>query len=227
MTFSQMYTLKKDSFSSHSKIVNLIKSNLKKGSILDVGCASGYIESLLPKSDYEFFGIDSNEEVISVAKKNYKEVWNLDIEKEVPNLKIKFDILIFADILEHLRDPSFVLSRYLKFGKNRSLIIISTPNIANFVIRLFLLFGHFDYSDRGILDRTHLRFFTLDNLKKMLKEVNLEILDVEVTPLPFSEIFPRFKSSKFIFVLSFLADSLSSLWKRMFAYQFVILARKI
>ena len=68
--------------------------------------------------------------------------------------------MVFGDVLEHLRDPLAVLMEFTESLKDDGVVIISLPNIANIYVRLNLLIGRFDYQDRGILDRTHIRFFT-------------------------------------------------------------------
>ena len=221
-----MYKLKEDPFSSHSKIAKIIKSNLTSGDILDIGCGGGFIGALLPRHLYNIYGIDANKELLIEAQKVYKKGWCLDIEKETPPINLKFDLLIFADILEHLQDPITVLRNYLNYGKSGCLIVISTPNVANIAIRLSLLFGHFNYYERGILDKTHLRFFTLSTFKKMLAEAGLEILQIKVTPLPLPEVLPLAHQGKPLFGLCIILNKLASFWGTLFAYQFIVLARR-
>ena len=81
----------------------------------------------------------------------------------------KFDLIIFADILEHTIHPEKILEYYsTNLLKQKGKIIISVPNIANWNIRLKLLFGKFDYTKTGILDETHLKFFTYNSIKKII-----------------------------------------------------------
>jgi hypothetical protein len=130
---------------------------------------------------------------------------------------------LFADVLEHLRDPAAVLLRCIPALKESGKIIISVPNVANIIVRLSLVFGKFDYTDRGILDRTHLRFFTLRSLKKMMSEVSCGVLRVIPTPLPVQIVFP-FTVSNFFAPLHEAFYVLTQSWKTVFAYQFVIMA---
>ena len=112
----------------------------------------------------------------------------------------KFDIILFADVLEHTPDPLSVLLFYLRFLKSGGRIVVSLPNIACRDRRLALLFGHFDYTDSGIMDRTHLRFFTFHTAQALLREAGLAICSVRHAPgitrafLPFIKQF-FFKSS--------------------------------
>jgi 2-polyprenyl-3-methyl-5-hydroxy-6-metoxy-1,4-benzoquinol methylase len=111
-----------------------------------------------------------------------------------------FDIILFADVLENTPDPLSVLLFYRRFLKPGGKIVVSLPNIACWDRRLALLFGHFDYMDSGIMDRTHLRFFTFRTAQALLREAGLAICSVRHAPgitrafLPFIRKF-LFKSS--------------------------------
>ena len=129
----------------------------------------------------------------------------------------------FADVLEHLRDPAAVLRRCIPALKESGKIIISVPNIANWIIRLGLLFGKFDYMDRGILDRTHLRFFTMRSLNQLMSEVSCEVLDAIPTPLPGTTRSSVYREQIFQ-PLHEAHYALTRCWKTFFAYQFVIVA---
>ena len=107
-----------------------------------------------------------------VAKNICKEVIIGDIEKDEVWEKIKgeFNVIIFADTLEHLRNPDKILKRTKKYLKKDGSLIISLPNIANLRIRLSLLFGRFEYKSTGILDETHLRFYTLKSAQELIQK---------------------------------------------------------
>ena len=130
---------------------------------------------------------------------------------------------MFADVLEHVRDPAAVLRACRSALKESGKIIISVPNIANFVIRLGLLFGRFDYSDRGILDSTHLRFFTMRTLREMMRAVSCRVVNVTPTPLPVQIVFPS-TDKWFLAPLHEAHFFLTRCWKAALAYQIVITA---
>ena len=131
---------------------------------------------------------------------------------------------MFADVLEHLRDPaSAVLERCIPALKESGKLIISVPNIANWIVRLSLLFGKFDYMDRGILDRTHLRFFTMSSLNQLMREVSCEVLSAIPTPLPVQLVLPVTDGKGFA-PLHEAHYALTRCRKTLFAYQFVIVA---
>src|SRR3989338_3815364 len=101
-----VYTFKPDRYSSHMKIINYLKSLNKsiKLKVLDVGCSKGFIAKSLQNSNFEFYGIEYNKEDAKEAKKYYREIRVLDLDKEKPKYSEQFDIIIMADIIEHLKD---------------------------------------------------------------------------------------------------------------------------
>ena len=105
--------------------------------------------------------------------------------------------------------------------RTMALIIVSVPNVANFVVRLSLLFGRFDYGDRGILDRTHLRFFTLKTLTKLLQETGFNIRQIIATPVPLQLVWPV-TNRQFFAPLHYCHFLLVRLWQTLLAYQFVV-----
>ncbi len=139
--------------------------------VLEVGCNMGETSLVLKKNGCEVIGIEINESTAERAKSVCKEVIVGDIEKETVWNKINggFDVIIFADVLEHLKNPEEILKIAKKYLKKDGFIIISLPNIANWRIRISLLFGRFDYKPTGILDESHLRFYTLKSARDLIE----------------------------------------------------------
>ncbi len=94
---------------------------------------------------------------------------------EIPYAKEQFDYIILADVLEHLYDPERTLARLLPYLKTGGSFLCSIPNIMHTSVLLPLLQENFDYSDSGICDRTHIRFFTLNSIAKMFQKLDLTI----------------------------------------------------
>jgi 2-polyprenyl-3-methyl-5-hydroxy-6-metoxy-1,4-benzoquinol methylase len=149
------YKLNLSKYSTHNLISEAIGRNNK---VLDVGCNDGYIGYIGQIADKSniFYGLDYLPLSIKKAKKIYQDasVYDLNNLKPLP-WKTKFSFIVFADVLEHVLDPTevllFFVNKYLdKDGK----VIISLPNIANWQVRLKLLFGQFNYTETGILDKT-------------------------------------------------------------------------
>ncbi len=218
------YAFKSFKYSSHDLILRMLAAEKTPQRILDLGVASGYLGMMLRKNGHYVAGIEKDAEQAAKAMKHYDAFYVADLESYDFPERQTFDYVLFADILEHLREPEAVLRKALRSLKPNGNIIISVPNMANILIRLGPLFGRFDYTDRGLLDKSHIRFYTLKSLKKMVAEISCEICDVVPTPLPFQIVFPVTQRKIFnafheIHYLGVLA------WKTLLAYQFVLKAK--
>jgi len=149
---------------------------------LEFGCGCFVFSALVKyKFDAETWAVEINEEAAYEAKKVLDKVINSDAAKSLDDIPDEyFDCIILFDILEHLLDPSALLCALKNKLSDKGIIIASIPNIRYY--RTFVelvLHGNWDYKDHGILDRTHLRFFTYKSIVKMLKLLNFEILVME------------------------------------------------
>lgn len=222
------YSYKDDPYSSHSLILKLVRSlGRKKLKVLDVGCAQGFLAKRLSRMGHEVVGIETDRAACRLAEKYCFRVHNADLDKEIPDLGApSFDLIVFGDVLEHLRQPEEVLRHFLEFLRPQGKVIISLPNIANIYIRLKLLFGHFDYADVGILDRTHLHFYTLKTLKQFLDETDLGIFRLEAAPIPLPLVAPATTRGKPLYFMHVISNFFAGHWKGLWAYQFIVLAQK-
>jgi SAM-dependent methyltransferase len=220
---SPVYEFKPFKYSSHYWILKILEPEKERLKILDVGTASGYLGKILRGKGHSVSGIEGDAAAAEKAKGHYDSFQLADLESCEFPFRREFDYILFADVLEHLRDPAAVLRKCLPALKESGKIIISVPNVANFVVRLSLLFGRFDYMDRGILDRTHLRFFTLRSLNKMLSEVSCRALRVVPTPLPWQIVLP-FTGKKWFAPLHEGLYVLTRCWKTGLGYQIVVAA---
>ena len=217
------YALKRFKYNSHYWVLKFLSAAERPLRILDVGTADGYLGAILKNRGHSLVGVEQDLAAAEQARPYYDCFHVADIESFEFPYREEFDFILFADVLEHVRDPIRVLQRSLPTLKKTGELIISLPNVANIVIRLSLLVGRFDYCERGILDRTHLRFFTLSGLKKMMQEASCRILEVAPTPLPVQLVVPM--SERRIFDPFHEAHYfLVQLWKTLFAYQFVVRA---
>jgi SAM-dependent methyltransferase len=220
---SGVYQLKHFKYSSHYWILKFIAEARRPLRILDVGTADGYLGSILRKEGHYVVGIERDELMARQARFCYHDFHFVDIETFEFPFPEQFDVVLFADVLEHLRDPATVLGRVLPCLKRSGEIIISVPNIANFIIRVGLVLGRFNYTDRGILDRTHLRFFTLSSAKRMLDDCGCKTNALVVSPVPVQLVIPLTRKPLFAWFHE-CHYAVTSWWKAMFAYQFVIRA---
>lgn len=217
------YEFKPFRYSSHYWILKALDAEKEPVKILDVGTASGYLGKIWKARGHSVTGVEFDAAAAEKARGFYDAFQIADLESFTFPYRREFDYIVFADVLEHLRDPAAVLRRCLPALKESGKIIISVPNVANWIIRISLLFGKFDYMDRGILDRTHLRFFTLRSLTHLMNEVSCRVLDVIPTPLPFQLVLP-FTGKKIFAPLLAAHYAVTKAWKTLFAYQFVIAA---
>lgn len=167
------YKLYLRKYSTHYFILQNIGINK---TVLDAGCNDGYLGKLSDKTN-KFYGIDYSGDSIEKARKVYEDAafYDLNQLKDLP-WDIKYDVIIFGDVLEHLIDPVSVLKFFTeKYLKHDDRVIISFPNIAGWRMRLGLLLGNFDYTETGVLDRTHLHFYTFKTARELVHSSNLRI----------------------------------------------------
>jgi 2-polyprenyl-3-methyl-5-hydroxy-6-metoxy-1,4-benzoquinol methylase len=149
--------------------------NRKNLDVLDVGCGFATTSQHIAKRSNRVTGIESSAEAVTVARTRITEVIHADLQNHMLGER-RFDVIIFADVLEHLPWPIGVLRGYLDLLKDGGSVIVSLPNVGLWSVRLNLLLGRFRYEETGVLDRTHLRFFTRRTAKEMIEQVGLEIV---------------------------------------------------
>ncbi len=184
LNYSKKYTYFE---SPRPEIVELITEDTKH--ILDVGCGTGRYGAMI-KSKYphcEITGIEIIPEIAEEARRNLDKVIVGNVEDvDLGELGFEdgyFDCIIYADILEHLNDPWTVVYRHKKFLKDGGKIIASIPNIRNLQILTPLLNeGRWTYKDEGILDATHLRFFTRKEIERMFSKLGFRIKGIKANP---------------------------------------------
>ncbi len=136
-----------------------------------------------------------------------------------------FDVIVCADVLEHLAEPERVLASVRRWLAPGGLLLVSVPNVANAAIRLSLLAGRFEYSDKGILDRTHLRFFTRRSARRLVEQAGFRVRRIRATPVPAELALPVLGRFPFRPLSRALAAAAARAWPTLFAYQFLFDAR--
>jgi 2-polyprenyl-3-methyl-5-hydroxy-6-metoxy-1,4-benzoquinol methylase len=154
--------------------------------VLDVGCGSGLLGARLRTRGNAVWGVDAADDVVEPAGRRLDRFILADIDDRArigESLRDeRFDVLVFADVLEHLPDPVGTLHSYLPFLAPGGMVLVSVPNIAVWYVRVALLLGRFQYTATGTLDRTHLRFFTRVTLERALLEAGLRVQEIDVNP---------------------------------------------
>lgn len=160
------------------EFLSLVPGGVKK--VLDVGCGRGDLGLKLKAKDREVVGVEKDEACYNIAREKLNKTFLSDIEKfQLPYPQKYFDCILYADILEHLINPFITLRGHRKYLNDTGFIIASIPNIRYYkVIARLVLGGTWDYMDKGILDRSHLRFFTLINIQELFVRAGYEIVEI-------------------------------------------------
>lgn len=206
----------------NESVIKYVNFNKK---VLDIGCSSGTLGQYLKQhKQAAVFGIDISSQAIKQARKKLDQAFTLNIETDrLPFPQKSFDVIICADILEHLFNPLAVLKKLKPFLKNNGIFILSIPNIANIKIRSNLLLGRFDYQKDGIMDDSHLHFFTCKTSQKLVAAAGLKILALDYSP-GFAFFFLKGRVLK-IKILKNLLYQLTKLSPSLFCAQFIIIAQ--
>ena len=173
-------------FSYYQNVRRDLAEYVKKGNhcILDVGCGAGYFGEYLKTTGraVEVIGIEIDEVAASealtkldqVVCANLNQTGITDVLKDFD--KASFDYIVCADVLEHLIDPWKVLAELVTYLKPNGRLVLSIPNVRHWSIWLpLILRGHWEYREAGIMDRTHLRFFTRLSVIELLNGVGLDV----------------------------------------------------
>jgi len=194
----QLYPLKLGYLSSHTMAIKNVNENSK---VLDIGGGQGLISIELKKKGCYVTGIDQCE--LQEAD-YYDEFYQKDIDSISMDFDFsKFDVILMLDIIEHLSNPEEFLDMLrAKSGLNQPRMIVTTPNIAFWIIRLQLLFGQFNYGKQGILDKTHKRLFTFKTMKKIFEQCGYEVVKIKGIPAPFPKALGINFISKFMIELN-------------------------
>lgn len=149
---------------------------------LEFGCGKGGFSALLKQTNnVEAWAVEIDKESAKAAAKKLDKVINNDAHKAIDELPDNFfDCIIFFDILEHLVDPYSLLTSVKKKLTKNGVIVTSIPNIRYYRHLVdFVVHGNWDYKDKGILDKTHLRFFTYKSIVKLFNGLAFEISEIE------------------------------------------------
>ena len=167
----------------HMKLLSLVGDGKR---VLDVGCSSGYLARPLVERGCTVVGIERDPMAAERAREVCEHVLEGDVELlELPFAPGSFDVVLCGDLVEHLRDPHAFMARVRPLLADGGRLVLSTPNVANWANRLGLLAGRWSYTDRGILDRSHVHLFTRKTLVEALRDAGYRVVELDFTvPVP-------------------------------------------
>ena len=217
------YRLHRDPRSSHQQVASLVQS-LRLSPILDVGAAQGMLGHLVGGSGLVIDAIEANPTWANEARPYYRNTWSSIVEN-APLPQREYRLVVCADVLEHTPDPVGVLKKLREAATEDATFIISLPNVAHLAVRLMLLFGYFPKMERGILDRTHLQFFTKDTALDMLRQAGLDVQRIGATGVPPDEVWRRGEGRLAYRIAQKAQHVALDLAPRLFAMQWVMVAK--
>jgi 2-polyprenyl-3-methyl-5-hydroxy-6-metoxy-1,4-benzoquinol methylase len=224
MSAPPRYVLKPDRYSSHSVILRWLGEGRGRR-LLDVGAADGLLSRQLTACGWRVTAIEGDPALAQAGARHCERMITVNLDREIPVGEGPFDVIVYGDILEHLVDPLRVLVELDRSLAPSGFVVISVPNIAHLWIRLLLLAGRFDYFDRGILDHSHLRFFTERSLRAMLVDAGLSIERFTATPAPLYQILPVSWHRRWVAATHSINAVIARNVRRLLGYQFIVMAR--
>jgi SAM-dependent methyltransferase len=208
--------------SSHVLLLERAASRGDRISLLDLGFGSGeLVRRIRPRCRY-LCGIEADAEAARGADGVLDDVYVGDLSEGLLRpWAFPFDVIVAGDILEHVPRPEALMAPIRSLLAPGGRLLLSLPNIANVTTRLALLAGRFDYSDRGILDRTHLRFFTRTSARGLLVSAGFRIVGEWATPMPVELAVPALARPPLLGPVRAGSAFLARLAPCLFGYQFV------
>ena len=217
---NEYYTIKLGYSSSHQFALNRVDQG---NTVLDIGSGPGYMAKELARRGINIISLDRH---IKPETQTYStQIIETEIEAfDFTTIEHQIDVILLLDIIEHLIDPEEVLLRLRRhFAKYQPpKVIITTGNVAFFIVRFGLLAGQFNYGKKGILDRDHRRLFTFSSMKRLLDSTGFDILEVRGIPAPYPQAIGDNFLSRFLLAANRYLIFLS---RNLFSYQMAYVAR--
>ena len=223
---ANVYEYKDFEGSSHRILLDLIRRHVPRGgTLLDLGAAGGELGWALRDHFDRRIGFEYNVDCIGALRDRFDAVAVADLEK-LRRLPMSASAIVLADVIEHLRAPSELLRVVGDTLAPGGHLFVSVPNIANITVRLGLLLGIFEYRDRGILDHTHLRFYTMRTIRREIESAGFNIEEIRGSSVPIRLIIGRYTPEPVLRLGERVLTQMTRIWRSLFAYQIILAATR-
>ena len=220
------YAWKEIPGSSHDVLLSRIATLGPGLSVLDVGFGAGHLARRIRPACRYLAGIELDPEAALEGAAFFDDPLVDDVVRGLAGpWREPFDVVVAGDVLEHLPQPERALELLRPLLRPGGILLVSLPNVANVTVRLALLSGSFPLSDRGILDRTHLRFFTRRTGRELLAGCGFRVVRETPTAMPVELALPLLGRAPLAGPVRAFSRLLSAAWPGLFGYQFVYEAR--
>jgi SAM-dependent methyltransferase len=222
---SERYAWKEIPGSSHDLLRRRIRALPTGLRLLDLGAAGGHLGRAVRDRCAFLAGVEPDPATPASARAGYDD-WRATDALTAGTWNAPFDAVVCADVLEHLPRPEELLGLIRGWLREGGTLFVSVPNVANVTVRAALAAGRFRYADRGILDRTHLRFYTRRTASELLADCGYTPRSIAATAMPYELGLPFLSRAPWRGPVRAFAGACANIWPTLFGYQFVIEAEK-
>jgi predicted TPR repeat methyltransferase len=218
---AERYAWKEIPGSSHDLLRERLRSMGPGLRLLDLGAAGGHLGRAVRDRCGFLAGVEPDAALPREAREGYDD-WRTSDALSCGEWPAPFDAVVCADVLEHLPRPEALLERVRGWLRPGGTLLVSLPNVANVTVRAALLAGRFPYAERGILDRTHLRFYTRRTARQLLEGSGFPIRSIAATAMPYELALPALGTAPWRGPVRAFSRASARVWPTLFGYQFVI-----
>ncbi len=217
---AEKYVWKEIPGSSHDNLRRRILAMPENLRLLDLGAAGGHLGRAVRSRCSYLAGVEPDRSLPASARAGYDD-WRAVDAFEAGDWEEPFDAVVCADVLEHVSSPAAMLGRIRDWLRPGGILLASIPNVANVSVRAALLLGRFEYTDRGILDGTHVSFYTRSTGRRLLEGHGFQVVAAVPTAMPYELALPVLARGPLAAAARAFAQGTARVWPTLFGYQFV------
>jgi predicted TPR repeat methyltransferase len=222
---SETYVWKEIPGSSHDLLRQRIRALPPGLRLLDLGAAGGHLGRAVRDRCAFLAGVEPDDQLPAASREGYDD-WRACDALSAGRWDAPFDAVVCADVLEHLPRPEHLLDRIREWLRPGGILFASIPNVANVSVRAALLAGRFSYAERGILDRTHLRFYTRRSARALLEGAGFPVRKITATAMPYELAVGALGRRPLRSPVRAFAAGSARIWPTLFGYQFLFEAER-